>query len=69
MKRYKVFINGTNFLVKLDRQAKKLGFYTTRFVRAPDARAAYRSERYRSTRPTKRPPSSDPMVAVVTTAA
>jgi hypothetical protein len=40
MKQYKVFINGTNFLVKFNGQAKKVGFYTTRFVRAVDAKAA-----------------------------
>jgi hypothetical protein len=40
MKQYKVFINGTNFLVKFSGQAKKVGFYTTRFVRAADAKAA-----------------------------
>jgi hypothetical protein len=40
MKQYKVFINGTNFLVKFNGQAKKVGFYTTRFVRAADAKAA-----------------------------
>lgn len=40
MKQYKVFIHGTKFLVKFGGQAKKVGFYTTRFVRAADAEAA-----------------------------
>jgi hypothetical protein len=40
MKQYKVFIHGTNFLVKFSGQPKKVGFYTTRFVRAANAEAA-----------------------------
>src|SRR5262249_24035175 len=34
MKKYKVFLNGRNFLMEADGQPKKMGFYTTRFVEA-----------------------------------
>lgn len=40
MKQYSVFINGRNFLVRVSGEAKKLGFYTTRFVQAADVKAA-----------------------------
>lgn len=40
MKQYSVYINGRNFLVRFSGEAKKLGFYTTRFVQAEDAQAA-----------------------------
>ena len=40
MKHYRVFINGTNFLVKLDDEAKRMGFYATCFVESSDAEAA-----------------------------
>lgn len=34
MKKYKVFVNGQNFLLNLDGESKKVGFYATRFVEA-----------------------------------
>lgn len=34
IKKYKVFVRGENFLLKLDGKAGKVGFYTTRFVEA-----------------------------------
>jgi hypothetical protein len=40
MQQYRVFINGKNFLVKFAGEAKKLGFFTTRLVQAPDAKTA-----------------------------
>lgn len=36
MKKYKVIIEGHNFLVKIGDETKKRGFYTTRFVEAQD---------------------------------
>ena len=33
---YRVLINGKNFLIELDGELKKCGFYTTRFVDAAD---------------------------------
>ena len=36
MKKYRVFVCGQNFLLNLDGKAKKVGFYTTRFVEAND---------------------------------
>jgi hypothetical protein len=33
---YRVVINGKNFLIELDGELKKCGFYTTRFVDAAD---------------------------------
>ena len=40
MKHYRVSINGTNFLVKLDGESKKMGFYATCFVEASHVKAA-----------------------------
>lgn len=34
MKKYRVFINGQNFLLNFDDRVQKMGFYTTRFVEA-----------------------------------
>ena len=34
MKKYQVFIRGENFLLNIDGNAGKVGFYTTRFVEA-----------------------------------
>jgi hypothetical protein len=34
LKKYRVFIRGENFLLKVDGTAGKVGFYTTRFVEA-----------------------------------
>lgn len=34
MNKYRVFLNGRNFWMKVDRQPKRMGFYTTRFVEA-----------------------------------
>ncbi len=40
MKRFRVFLRGENFLLSVEGTAKRLGFYTTRFLEAPDERAA-----------------------------
>lgn len=40
MKKYKVLVRGDNFLFDVDGKPKKLGFYTTRFVEAPDEKRA-----------------------------
>lgn len=40
MKRYKVFVRGENFLLNLDGENQKVGFYTTRFVEAENEEAA-----------------------------
>jgi hypothetical protein len=40
MPRYKVEINGQNFLIHMEGQIAKYGFFTTRFVEATDSTAA-----------------------------
>jgi hypothetical protein len=40
MRKYKVEINGANFLIEMDGRPEKHKFFTTRFVEAPDAAAA-----------------------------
>jgi len=40
MPKYKVLINGANFLIDMDDRIAKFGFFTTRFVEATDADAA-----------------------------
>ncbi len=40
MPKYKVLINGANFLIDMDGRIAKYGFFTTRFVEALDAGAA-----------------------------
>ncbi len=40
MPKYKVLINGANFLIEMDGRIAKYGFFTTRFVEATDADAA-----------------------------
>jgi hypothetical protein len=39
-KKYRVLINGQNFLLTIDGKARKSGFYTTRLVEAQDAKEA-----------------------------
>jgi hypothetical protein len=39
-KKYKVLVRGENFLLNVDGENQKLGFYTTRFVEAPNEAAA-----------------------------
>ena len=34
MKKYKVLVEGVNFLIAVDREIRKYGFFTTRFVEA-----------------------------------
>ena len=36
MKKYRVFLQGKNFLLNIDDKTEKIGFYTTRFVEAND---------------------------------
>lgn len=36
MKKYRVFVEGMNFLIEFDNKPSKYGFYTTRFVEAID---------------------------------
>jgi hypothetical protein len=36
MKKYKVMVEGVNFLVEMDSEVRKYGFFTTRFVEALD---------------------------------
>ena len=36
MKKFRVLLRGENFLLKSEESVKRLGFYTTRFVEAPD---------------------------------
>jgi hypothetical protein len=43
MAKYKVEINGANFLINMEDRTAKHGFFTTRFVDAPDAAAAENS--------------------------
>jgi hypothetical protein len=40
MKRFKVKLHGKNFFLNLDGEPKKLGFYTTRFVKAENPQQA-----------------------------
>ena len=40
MKKYKVRVQGTNFLIRVDTEPTKLGFFTTRFVEAQDEQEA-----------------------------
>jgi len=40
MKRFKVKLHGENFLLNLDGELKKYGFYATRFVRAENPQEA-----------------------------
>jgi hypothetical protein len=40
MPKYKVEINGANFLIDMQGRRAKCGFFTIRFVEAPDAAAA-----------------------------
>ena len=40
MPKYKVGINGANFLIDVDGRTAKYGFFTTRFVEAADSAAA-----------------------------
>lgn len=40
MKKYKVIIEGANFLVRVGTETRKLGFFTTRFVEAQDEQEA-----------------------------
>jgi hypothetical protein len=40
MRKFRVFIRGEHFLLNLDGERRKVGFYTTRFVEAPDEREA-----------------------------
>ena len=39
-RKYRVLINGQNFLLNIDGEIQKTGFYTTRFVEAQDAKQA-----------------------------
>ena len=39
-KKYKISVNGKNFLLKIDGKAKKMGFYTTLYLEAADPRSA-----------------------------
>jgi hypothetical protein len=36
MRKFKVFLRGVNFFLKMDGEAKRCGFYTTRYVEAGD---------------------------------
>ena len=40
MKRFKVKLHGENFLLNLDGELKKFGFYATKFVKAENPRKA-----------------------------
>lgn len=40
MKKFKVTVEGVNFLVRVDTETTKLGFFTTRFVEAQDEQEA-----------------------------
>jgi hypothetical protein len=40
MKKFKVKLHGKNFFLNLDGEPKKLGFYTTRFVKAANPEEA-----------------------------
>ena len=36
MKKFRVFLRGENFLMKVEDGSRRLGFHTTRFIEAPD---------------------------------
>ena len=40
MPNFRVLVRGTNFLLKRDGEAKKMGFVSTRYVSAPDVNEA-----------------------------
>jgi len=40
MKKYKIFIEGKNVLIKIDDEVGKHGFFTTRFIKAGNTREA-----------------------------
>ena len=40
MSYYRVILNGENFLLEVDGSIRRVGFFTTRFVQAPDRSAA-----------------------------
>lgn len=40
MKKYRVFVRGENFLMRIEEQDQKLGFYTTVFVEALNEESA-----------------------------
>ena len=40
MSDWKVFLNGKNFLLEINSEPQKVGWYTTRYVEAPDAQSA-----------------------------
>jgi hypothetical protein len=40
MKKFRVFLRGENFFLRLEGEARRYGFYTTRFVEAEDENAA-----------------------------
>ena len=40
MSRYRVLVNGKNFLLEVEGRAQKVGFYATRFVEAADPEEA-----------------------------
>lgn len=42
MKKFRVLLRGENFLMNHERAVKRLGFYTTRFLEAPDKGEAER---------------------------
>ena len=42
MKKFRVFVRGENFRLNLEGAVKRYGFYTTRFVEAPDKSEAER---------------------------
>ena len=39
-RKYRILVNGQNFLLEMDGENRKTGFYTTRFVEAQDAEQA-----------------------------
>lgn len=40
MKKYRVMVEGVNFLIEMDSEVRKFGFFTTRFVEAGDKEEA-----------------------------
>lgn len=40
MRKYKVMVEGVNFLIRVENDIEKLGFFTTRFVEAKDEQEA-----------------------------
>ena len=40
MKKYRVMVEGVNFLIEMDSEVRKFGFFTTRFVEARDKEEA-----------------------------